>query len=154
TQCGNNLKQLGIAVHNYHDAFKKIPHNAKTISYNWAGDSARAGPDTWTWIARILPYIEQAPLAAQYNIPNGTMGSAQAGIAVIIPMLPRPAANDPNPASDWANIPGISMAITNYKGCSGSNWGWNGISAGGVGNAFTTAFPVSDPDPSLGRDGL
>src|SRR5438067_2470768 len=74
TKCINNLKQLGLAVHSYHDAQGTIPPNSKTISYNWAADSARSGAESWTWIARILPYIEQGPLANQYNIPYGTLG--------------------------------------------------------------------------------
>lgn len=40
------------------------------------------------------------------------------------------------------------MALTNYQGCSGSNWGIN------TGNAFATAFPVTDPNPAYGQDGL
>ena len=55
TQCVNNLKQLGIAVHSYHDAFKQIPPNAETIAYSWGTDSTYGGNTTWTWIARILP---------------------------------------------------------------------------------------------------
>jgi prepilin-type N-terminal cleavage/methylation domain-containing protein/prepilin-type processing-associated H-X9-DG protein len=138
-KCQNNLKQLGLAVHSYHDASNQIPPNAKTISYNWAGDSARSGTDTWTWIARILPYIEQGTLATQYNIPNGTLGNAQAGIAVVVPGLLCPSATESGlTATDWANIKGITMALTNYQGCSGSNWGYN------TGNTFNTAFPICD----------
>jgi prepilin-type processing-associated H-X9-DG protein len=40
------------------------------------------------------------------------------------------------------------MGITNYKGCTGSNWGYNGNSA------FTTNFPVSDPAINPPQDGL
>src|SRR5437588_5456954 len=58
TQCVNNLKQLGIAVHSYHDANKRIPPNATAIAYNWAGDSAAVGT-VWSWIARVLPYFDQ-----------------------------------------------------------------------------------------------
>jgi prepilin-type N-terminal cleavage/methylation domain-containing protein/prepilin-type processing-associated H-X9-DG protein len=149
-QCANNLKQLGLAVHSYHDEFKKIPSNAKTVSYNWAGDRMQPGPNTWTWIARILPYIEQGALAMQYDIPNGTLGNAEPGIATVIPLLlcPADAGEKANPATDWANIAGIAMGLTNYKGCSGSNWGVN------TGSTFTTSFPVADPNPSLGKDGL
>jgi prepilin-type N-terminal cleavage/methylation domain-containing protein/prepilin-type processing-associated H-X9-DG protein len=125
TQCANNLKQLGLAIHSYHDANKRIPYNAQAISYNWAADSQRAGPTFWTWIARILPYIEQGPLATTYNIPNGTLAAAQAGLATVIPVLQCPSASElANPATDWPNISGISMGITNYKGCSGDNWAW------------------------------
>jgi len=41
------------------------------------------------------------------------------------------------------------MSLTNYKGVCGSNWGQNGL-----GNTFTTTYPVTDPDPTLGQDGL
>jgi prepilin-type N-terminal cleavage/methylation domain-containing protein/prepilin-type processing-associated H-X9-DG protein len=146
TACSNNLHQLGVGVHGYYGDFKRIPPNAKAISYSWGGDSVRPGSDTWTWIARILPYIEQGPLAMQYNIPLGTLGNAQAGLATVIEVLICPAdgSETANPATDWANISGISMGLTNYKGCSGSNWGVNS------GSAFATAFPVND----RGQDGL
>lgn len=150
-QCANNLKQLGIAIHSYHDANKEIPPNAKSLSYNWATDSAHSGPDVWTWIARILPYIDQGALATTYNIPNGTMLAAQAGLATPIVVLTCPAVaslEKSNPATDWANINGISMSLTNYRGVSGSNWGVN------TGSTFATAYPVADPDPAVGQDGL
>ena len=56
-----------------------------------------------------------------------------------------------NTATTWANISGITMALINYKGCSGSNWGFNS------GSTFATAFPVSDPSvvaPHNPEDGL
>jgi prepilin-type N-terminal cleavage/methylation domain-containing protein/prepilin-type processing-associated H-X9-DG protein len=152
-KCQNNLHQLGEAVHNYHGTFGRIPPNATALSYSWAADSTAAGSTRWTWIARILPYIEQETLANTYNIPTGTMGAAQAGMATIIPILlcPSDGTEAANPATDWANINGISMGLTNYKGVSGSNWGYNS------GSTFTTAFPVSDPNPPAGvnaQDGL
>src|SRR5262249_20236096 len=115
-QCANNLKQLGIGVFSYHDVFSQLPHSAKEIYFDWSQDSTVPGPDTWTWIARILPYIEQGDLAAKYNIPNGTMGNAKAGMATIIPLLLCPADvfTAHNPADDWANIPGVSIGLTNY----------------------------------------
>src|SRR5439155_1345205 len=91
TQCQNNLKQLGLAIHTFHDANKRIPFNATTANYNWNTDKTVAGAQTWTWIARILPYIEQGPLATTYNIPNGTLGAAQVGLATVIPVLQCPA---------------------------------------------------------------
>ena len=147
-QCTNNLKQLGLAVHAYHDVYHYIPHSAKEIYYDWPMDSTVPGPDTWTWIARILPYIEQGDFATQYNIPNGTLGEAEAGLTTIIPLLlcPADASNTPNPDTDWENIPGIAMSLTNYRGVSGSNWGFN------TSGTFTTAFPVADP--VHGEDGL
>src|SRR5262249_49795351 len=48
TQCQNNLKQIGLAIHNYHDTNKFFP-------------PARVHPDGWggTWALLILPYLEQ-----------------------------------------------------------------------------------------------
>jgi prepilin-type N-terminal cleavage/methylation domain-containing protein len=156
TQCTNNLKQLGIAVHSYHDTYKQFPHNASALTFTWATDSNAVGT-TWSWIARVLPYIEQGALASQYNIPNGTMAAALPGMANVIPVLLCPADNTEtaNPATDWPNVAGVPMGLTNYKGVSGSNWGYNNnLGAQTFANAFTTAFPVADPDPNLSKDGL
>jgi hypothetical protein len=113
---------------------------------NWSSDSALPGSQTWTWMARLLPYIDQGPLARQYNIPDGTMGAATAGISAVIPAFVCPADSKAAPATDWRNIPGVDLGPTSYRGVSGSNWGYNS------GNTFTTAFPVSDPVKA--QDGL
>ncbi len=152
-KCQSNLRQLGVAVHGYIDANQVFPPNATVIHYNWAADSTVPGPNTWTWIARILPYIEQEQLVQQYNIPQSTLGNAQAGLATVIPLLlcPSDGTEASNPASDWPNISGISIGLTNYQGCSGSNWGYNS------GSTFATAFPVADTQPLPGvnaEDGL
>lgn len=52
TQCKNNLKQLGLAIHNYHDVHRGFP---PAVVYS----SANHG---FAWGAFILPFIEQAPL--------------------------------------------------------------------------------------------
>jgi prepilin-type N-terminal cleavage/methylation domain-containing protein len=48
SQCANNLRQMGIAMHNYHDTFLKLP-------FGWSDRGAG-------WSTMILPYIEQKPL--------------------------------------------------------------------------------------------
>src|SRR4026208_2018828 len=72
TQCRNNLKQLGLALHNYHDNFQSFaPHIWVSP---WTNPGAQvAGVNDWTngsrgsWIVRILPYLDQAPLFNQMN---------------------------------------------------------------------------------------
>ncbi|MBA4032671.1 MAG: prepilin-type cleavage/methylation domain-containing protein [Planctomyces sp.] len=58
TQCKNNLKQLGLALHNYHDNSLVFPPG--WIGYN-ANNSANAFSG-WGWNAMILPFLDQAPL--------------------------------------------------------------------------------------------
>ncbi|MCC9606512.1 DUF1559 domain-containing protein [Blastopirellula sp. JC732] len=58
-QCTNHMKQLGLALHNYHDTYLKFPYNAEPQSANVA-DRLRG----CSWITRILPFVEQT---AAYN---------------------------------------------------------------------------------------
>src|SRR5690606_20788824 len=57
TQCKNNLKQFGLALHNYHDAFDLFPYGHQQ---EIAGATKRRN----CWFQSILPYIDQAP---RYN---------------------------------------------------------------------------------------
>jgi prepilin-type N-terminal cleavage/methylation domain-containing protein/prepilin-type processing-associated H-X9-DG protein len=55
--CANNLKQLGLALHNHHDTYKKFPYFRKY-------DGAGSGP--YSWYPFILPFMEQTSLAQGY----------------------------------------------------------------------------------------
>ncbi|MEW4528858.1 DUF1559 domain-containing protein [Maioricimonas sp. JC845] len=61
TQCKNNLKQIGLALHNYHDVHRTFPPGQ--IFRGPTGGTARADrAPGWSYSAFILPYIDQAPL--------------------------------------------------------------------------------------------
>jgi prepilin-type N-terminal cleavage/methylation domain-containing protein/prepilin-type processing-associated H-X9-DG protein len=68
-QCVNNIKQLGIAMHNYHDTVGAFPFGTKL----WKGDplAAKGVPGSWYddhgWYGMILPYIEQQAIAQSIN---------------------------------------------------------------------------------------
>src|SRR5438045_9129274 len=57
--CGNNLKQLGLAMHNQWTTTRGLPPNG---DYVWNGSGVTTA-NAWQAPARILPYIEQATLA-------------------------------------------------------------------------------------------
>lgn len=62
SQCKNNLKQMGLALHNYHDSFKTFPWGC--LDGDDLGASNRM---TMNWRFDILPYIDQAPLYSQLS---------------------------------------------------------------------------------------
>lgn len=64
TQCRNNLKQIGIALHSYHDRFKQLPPG-------YIDNGGPNGGPGWGWAAFILDDVEQAPLRQQINFKQG-----------------------------------------------------------------------------------
>jgi prepilin-type N-terminal cleavage/methylation domain-containing protein/prepilin-type processing-associated H-X9-DG protein len=97
TQCINNLKQMGLAAHGFHDTKKYMANN---------GENTATRTD-WCWAFQTLPFIEQGPL---YNIAMA--GTPQAGVGVPIYMCP---ARGHLPFSTaGANSPGFNGPFTNY----------------------------------------
>jgi len=73
TTCQNNLKQIGLAIHNYHDSFKKMPPGC-TTDVTPFGTGGGWGS---SWMVFILPYIDQAPLYKLWTF-NGSSGYTNA----------------------------------------------------------------------------
>lgn len=73
-QCKNNLKQMGLALHNYHDVYQQFP-----VNMTGGGRSAGAGCTTgfYSWMVYLLPYVEQGPLYDQidFNVEMADSGS-------------------------------------------------------------------------------
>jgi prepilin-type N-terminal cleavage/methylation domain-containing protein len=64
TSCFNNMKQIGLAMHNYHDTFRTLPsgwlaHDPATLRPWPEGDNG------WGWGALVMPFLEQN------NVANG-----------------------------------------------------------------------------------
>lgn len=71
TQCKNNLKQIGLALHNYHELANSFPPG-------WVYDARRprssAPTNCWGWSALILPHLDQAALYNQLDFQQGFRG--------------------------------------------------------------------------------
>src|SRR5206468_7651117 len=63
SQCTNNLKQLGLALHNYHDANQAFPSGKAGNDASAAGNDSSA---TSGWVS-VLPQMEQGPLFNAWN---------------------------------------------------------------------------------------
>ena len=87
--CKNNLKQIGLALHNYHDIYNKFPMGVlyTRLAGGPNGAVSNIGYGHWAWAAMILPQLEQAPLfqsmqvgknnPAQANNVTGKLGLLQ-----------------------------------------------------------------------------
>ena len=122
TQCVNNMKQLGIALHNYHDVTGKLP---------WG-----AGPWGWNdWSAHVmmLPYMEQT---AMYNAINFTNGCADGNCGNVNTTAVYNKVNGFLCPSDTDRLT-TSQGHNNYMGNAGSApnafYGWNSQSNGSSG---------------------
>ena len=71
--CTNNLKQIGLAMHLYHNSYQRLPPGWS--AYDPAGRPYPMGEPGWGWAARILPFIEQA------NVENNLVDYGQSILA-------------------------------------------------------------------------
>ncbi len=123
SQCSNNLKQLGLAAHNYHDTYKLFPTGAPQGLYNnnWYGDPTVNDLDRSCWIGMLLPQMEQGPMGDQLRafMAAPTSYTCVAPFAnTVLPTLICPSdGNSPK----IANVPGNEQGVhSNYVGNAGS----------------------------------
>src|SRR5262249_18065945 len=93
-KCANNLKQLGLACHNYHDVYQLFPPGGKVVpDWNWVGDRG-------SWIVWTLPFMEQDNI---FNmIPNHS--TSDNGTVLINPVTGSPPYDAIGATTyDWAN---------------------------------------------------
>lgn len=93
-QCSNHLKQLGLALHNYHDTHLVFPPGALALHLNRALDTH---PGRISWMPMILPFIEQGALYDQLvphmlSTPSGSYPNALMNQKIPTLMCP----SDPN----------------------------------------------------------
>ena len=120
SQCKNNLKQWGLAMHNYHDSHLVLPFGART----WIGDPY-PGPggyyDDFGWAQMLGPYIDQAPWYNLFNFNVSYSDAANdAARRVKVPIFECPSdgmKNNEWSSPNWARWRGnynVNFGNTNY----------------------------------------
>ena len=159
-KCANNLKQLALAVHLHEDALGTLPRSGDPMNLQFGNKGPGCcGADAarWSWIARILPFVDQLPLYRLGHLDTNPPLAADANtlqfVATPLPLVLCPA--DPFTAatpvrSGVANLPkDMVVGLTNYKGVVGALWTY-----GDFGIAFSGLDPNGDW-PGLDRsDGI
>ena len=77
--CGNNLKQLGLALHNYHDTHKKFPPGGVSYGHAWGAGPSDRHIKNGNGLVFLLPFAEQGP-----STTNSTSGSHPATTCEIL----------------------------------------------------------------------
>jgi prepilin-type N-terminal cleavage/methylation domain-containing protein/prepilin-type processing-associated H-X9-DG protein len=141
-KCANNLKQLGLACHNYHTANNVLPYGTKM----WTADPWSMWEDAWqnqgTWYQPIGPYLEQD---AWYRQINQTQSWSQpvndAARRGYIPTYSCPSSGQVQNmwlTNNWAR----------WRGNYAANWGNTNIGQADVG---TTKFGGAPFGPKVGK---
>ena len=141
TQCKNQLKQLGLALHNYSDTFNSYP-----ISYQTNGGWSDTTSISESWLFGILPYIDQANLFASADQKQVWTAAVNLPLTLkAMPMFVCP--SDSSTTGRELNLTNLTgsnnYGVTGYKAVAGNNWAWG---------TFTHAHPSGRNAPST--DGL
>ncbi len=114
SQCRNNLKQIGLALHTYHDSQGALPPGWFGVT---GGQPDIAGINGWGWAARILPELDQAPFMKRLNF-NVKVGDPLNAVArrQVLPVFRCP--SDLAPEVWTLNSAGTSTPLTDVAGAS------------------------------------
>lgn len=144
-QCSNNLKQLGLALHNYHDTFKEFPINYSMSEQGIGGPRRNSGDNNsrqCSWMGMILPQIEQGALynSVDWNVGLKTAaGTPTTNVAIaqrVVGTFQCPSDSGGNQGRygnrEWLGRWPVAVfgefGGTSYKGCVGSDWNWGAFS--------------------------
>jgi prepilin-type N-terminal cleavage/methylation domain-containing protein/prepilin-type processing-associated H-X9-DG protein len=125
TQCTNNLKQIGIALHAYHDAKRVFPPGYVDLNTNPnVTPDGDLGPG-WGWASMILPNIEQGNVFDQINFSQPVGSGVNALVSQLnLPVFQCPSDPNHDPITIYdgifaSSVPIATVAQANYVGCDG-----------------------------------
>jgi len=107
-QCSNNLKQIGLGLHNFESANGEFPVNHGTVR--------NPGPRR-PWVITILPYIEQENLFRQYNTDFAWFDVQNRDVIQNqVKIYQCPSSMDRNPAFTEVRVPTVGGTMTRIEG--------------------------------------
>jgi prepilin-type N-terminal cleavage/methylation domain-containing protein/prepilin-type processing-associated H-X9-DG protein len=109
TQCQSNLRQLGLALHNYHDARRCFP--------------ASHDANLWSWIAHILPFMEEGALQNQLDLKEFFFRKDGIPPGAAVPLSILQCTSDPRSGTISRALPDEPHAYTSYLGNTGTQGG-------------------------------
>jgi prepilin-type N-terminal cleavage/methylation domain-containing protein/prepilin-type processing-associated H-X9-DG protein len=141
-QCVNNMKQLGLALANYHSTSDCFPPGALNTYTTVDQGLSPTNYTSWSWIAYMLPNMEQVAL---YNAINFALGAGQrdgyAGqiaktvVGTRINSLICPSASLPTGNVSWSG-PALAAPGNSYFGSTGSSFEFDGNETSGLPNGI------------------
>jgi prepilin-type N-terminal cleavage/methylation domain-containing protein len=137
--CQNNIKQLGLACHTYHDALGFLP-------------PARVCRNSYpTWAVLILPYVEQDALYRQWDLTRGyrfqqTAAARQTSVKVYYCPARRGPMVSPDQMTQTNNLPLPAGALGDYAVCTGTNLGSDNTANGAILCAHVPNPPATNND--------
>lgn len=111
SQCRNNLKQIGLALHNYHDVHRTLPPG-------WIASATVEQSSGFGWNHHILPFFDQEPLHRKFDtnrkLADTTSDNAELA-SRILTSARCPADTGPDQAkSSWMPLPATSNYVGNF----------------------------------------
>ncbi len=142
SQCTDNLRQLTVALQNYHDVAHKFPYNAcpqvgtvNTLNFQRG----------CSWFVRLFPYIEQGAVYSNFkftgdwSMQNGPSPNAPYITMLSVPILNCPSSSLPTTVTDTTYANGkVTFQLANYVGITGSYW------RGGTYNVVTSDTHITE----------
>ncbi|MEZ6150289.1 MAG: DUF1559 domain-containing protein [Pirellulaceae bacterium] len=115
-QCSNNVKQLGLAMHTYHDAHRKFPASVQSQRLPTGLNPLNYRDTTWstTWTIAILPFIEQGNLWNMWDSALGLADTVQQRAVVSANLTAMQCPSDPMADGKSLNVGNIDFARGNY----------------------------------------
>jgi hypothetical protein len=132
-RCQNHLKQIALACHNFHDVEGRLPYSqiddypeVTNLAPQFNGFNQTSM--SWSWMARLLPYIEQGTVYSTGGLPTSSLqGSGVSATVIKTYLCPSDPGTSPGVLPEqsrymYPNASAAPVGLTNYKGVMGDNF--------------------------------